>query len=322
MRRHAGMMFVADDLVAWLVEEFVRAARRPILLGTVVLAFVASACLCLVLSGLVFRGWWQGFFQSVGVSLLFVGVINLGILAALRGLIEGPTGATVRDEALQSATTAAVQRTAEELRPRNDKQAEQLAMAISQVFGKPMRGSPLAGDATVLGALQASIATQLAVLNDASLTGTGQSSADFLGVPGTAVAQKLTVHLLREIMARGASGGPLFPLASPAELRPVAVGRRAHQGDDWRRSGEAGPPGRHRFNGGSHQLWLSFDRNSTQKEVKHAPLSPDDFAVLGFIADLEDDEESHPVWSCRRSNVHHGFHGLTLIISGTRHSRP
>jgi hypothetical protein len=31
-----------------------------------------------------------GFLQSVGVSLLFVGVVNLGILGALSGLIEGP----------------------------------------------------------------------------------------------------------------------------------------------------------------------------------------------------------------------------------------
>jgi hypothetical protein len=208
------MVFVADDLIAWLIGVLVSAARRPILLGTIVLAFVASACLCLVLSGLVFRGWWQGFFQSVGVSLLFVGVINLGILAALRGLIDGPTAAADRDRALQSATTAAAQRTAEELRPSNDEQAEQLAMVISRVFGKPMRGTPLAGDGTMLGALQARIATQLAVLDDASLTGSVQSSADFLGVPGIVVAQKLTVHLLQEIMARGASGGPLFPLAS------------------------------------------------------------------------------------------------------------
>jgi hypothetical protein len=103
------MVFVADDLVTWLIRELVRVARRPILPGTVILAFVASACLCLVLSGLVFRGWWQGFFQSVGVSLLFVGVINLGILAALRGLIEGPipeSAATDQERALRSVATA------------------------------------------------------------------------------------------------------------------------------------------------------------------------------------------------------------------------
>ena len=76
------------------------------------------------------------------------------------------------------------------------------------------RASRLAGSATVLEALQAGIAVQLAVLDDASLTGTGQSSADVLGVAGAVVAEKLTGHLLREIVVRGARGGPLFPLAS------------------------------------------------------------------------------------------------------------
>lgn len=66
----------------------------------------------------------------------------------------------------------------------------------------------------MLAALQAGITGQLAVLNDASLTGTGQSSADVLEVPGTALAERLTAYLLREIVARGSRGGPLFPLAS------------------------------------------------------------------------------------------------------------
>lgn len=63
-------------------------------------------------------------------------------------------------------------------------------------------------------ALGAGIAGQLAVLDDASLTGTGQSSADVLGVSGAVVAGVLTGHLLREILTGGAGGGPLFPLAS------------------------------------------------------------------------------------------------------------
>jgi hypothetical protein len=32
------------------------------------------------------------FLHNVGVSLLFVGLVNLGILVALRGLIENPLG--------------------------------------------------------------------------------------------------------------------------------------------------------------------------------------------------------------------------------------
>ena len=155
--RHAGMVFVADDLAAWLIFILAEKGRKK-----------------------------------------------------LTALVLG----SKQERALQSAATAAVQRTAEELRPDNAEQAEDLAMVIDQVFGEPVPGEPLADSATVLEALQAGIAAQLAVLDDASLTGTEQSSAQVLGVPGTVVAAKLTSHLLREIVVRGSRGGPLFPLAS------------------------------------------------------------------------------------------------------------
>jgi hypothetical protein len=85
---------------------------------------------------------------------------------------------------------------------------------VSEVFKTPVAGGATGGGSTVLEALQAGITMQLAALDDASLTGTGQSSAEVLGVPGTVVAAKLSGHLVREIMVRGAHGGPLFPLAS------------------------------------------------------------------------------------------------------------
>ena len=119
-----------------------------------------------------------------------------------------------QERALRSAATAAVEHTASELRPGDAAQAEHVALVISQVFSEPTTSAPLAGQATVLEALQTGIAGQLAVLDDASMTGTGQSSADVLGVAGTVVAQNLTGHLLREIVVRGSRGGPLFPLAS------------------------------------------------------------------------------------------------------------
>ena len=119
-----------------------------------------------------------------------------------------------QERALRSAATAAVRRTAEELRPGDDEQAAQLAMVVSQVFGEPVPGAPLRGQATVLEGLQAGIAGQLAVLDNACVTGTGQSSADVLGVAGAVVAAKLTGHLVREVVVRGSRGGPLFPLAS------------------------------------------------------------------------------------------------------------
>jgi hypothetical protein len=119
-----------------------------------------------------------------------------------------------QERALRSAATAAVKRTSDELRPGDEQRAEQLAMVISEVFNMPGSAAPLAGDTTVLEALRAGIAGQLAVLDDASLTGTGRSSADLLEVPAGLVAAKLTNHLLQEIIIRGAGGGPLFPLAS------------------------------------------------------------------------------------------------------------
>jgi hypothetical protein len=67
---------------------------------------------------------------------------------------------------------------------------------------------------TMLEALQAGISGQLAVLDDRAVTGTGQSSADVLGIAGAVVAQTLTSHLLREIVDRGARGGPLASLAN------------------------------------------------------------------------------------------------------------
>ena len=119
-----------------------------------------------------------------------------------------------QERALRSAATAAVQLTARELRPGDDEQAAQLSMVVSEVFGEPVPGASLAGDGTVLEALQAGIAGQLAVLDDASLTGTGLSCADVLGVGASGLAEQLTARLLREIVVRGSRGGPLFPLAS------------------------------------------------------------------------------------------------------------
>jgi TPR repeat protein len=155
--RHAGMVFVADDLAAWLVFILAETGRKR-----------------------------------------------------LTSLVLGDD----QKRALRSAATAAARRTATELSPDDAEQAEQVAMVISQVFSEPVQDAPLARQATLLEALQAGIAEQLAVLDDASLTGTGQSSADVLGVPGTEVAAKLTGHLLEEVMARGSHGGPLEPLAN------------------------------------------------------------------------------------------------------------
>jgi HEAT repeat protein len=118
-----------------------------------------------------------------------------------------------QSRALRQAATAAVQATAVETSASGGEKAEQFAMVISEVFRTPMPDASLTKRGTLLEGLQEGIATQLAVLDDATLTGIGQSSADVLGVPGTTLAARLTGHLVREIMFRGSRGGPLKPLA-------------------------------------------------------------------------------------------------------------
>jgi len=119
-----------------------------------------------------------------------------------------------QERALRSAASTAVRQTAQELCPDDDEQAEHVALVISQVFGKPIPRAALAKHPTMLEALQAGIAAQLAVLDDPSLTGTGLSSSDLLELPDVVLAEKVTAHLLREILVRGSREGALFPLAS------------------------------------------------------------------------------------------------------------
>ena len=53
----------------------------------------------------------------------------------------------------------------------------------------------------LLEGLQAGIAGQLAVLDDAGLTGTGQSSAEVMGVPGAVLVDRLTEATARYVAA-------------------------------------------------------------------------------------------------------------------------
>ena len=152
----AGVVFVADALGEWLVEQLADAGRKK-----------------------------------------------------LTELILG----SEQERALRRAADAAFWATAEEMSPSGREQAGQVAMVISEVFRDPVPAAPLAGPVMLLEGLQAGIARQLTVLDDAGLTGTGQSSADVLGVPGSVLADRLTGHLVREIIVRGSGGGPLTPLA-------------------------------------------------------------------------------------------------------------
>lgn len=87
-------------------------------------------------------------------------------------------------------------------------------MVINEVFRTPASEAMVAQQVTMLQALEAGIADQLAVLDDASLTGSGQSSADVLGVSAEVIAAELTDNLLLQIDASAARGGPLASLAN------------------------------------------------------------------------------------------------------------
>jgi len=118
---------------------------------------------------------------------------------------------TDQERALRPAVEAAVAATAVQLAPSKE-QADQLATAIGEVF----HGTPkvaLAGQGTLLEALQAGIAARVAVLDHPDATGTGKSSAQLLGLPPGVLAQTLAGHLVHEITVRGALGGSLAPLA-------------------------------------------------------------------------------------------------------------
>lgn len=118
------------------------------------------------------------------------------------------------ERALRSVATGAVRRTAAEFHPDDENRAASLTMVINEVFDSPATENAHARNQTVLHGLQAGIAEKIALLSDTTITGTGQSSLDALGVNLAELTRNLTDNLVWEIVARGTRGGPLFPLAS------------------------------------------------------------------------------------------------------------
>jgi hypothetical protein len=116
---------------------------------------------------------------------------------------------TEQERALDQAAAAAVQATAAHLHPGDTQRAGELALVVTQVFSGPVPVSLLDSQATILEGIGTGIAARLAVLDDPTVTGIGQSSAELLEIPGTVIAQVLTARLLAEIITRGARGGPL-----------------------------------------------------------------------------------------------------------------
>lgn len=118
------------------------------------------------------------------------------------------------DRALLAAGQAAVARTARELRPDgSEEDVEHLEAVLDQVFRASPPVAPLEKQPTILHALERGIAAQLTVLGDATLTGTGESSAETLGLSVERITETLIRNIIKEILARGVGGGPLTPLA-------------------------------------------------------------------------------------------------------------
>jgi len=147
-----------------------------------------------------------------------------------------------QERELRRAGSAALLLAAGELRPEGGERAEELAMVLSQVFSAPVPDASVRAQATLLEAIQAGIVRQLSVLDDAGITGTGRSSAELLGLSAETLAEKLTGHLVREIVVRGSRGGPLEPLAAQLNHDAIhlqgrrlegRVGRLAASTNEW-----------------------------------------------------------------------------------------
>jgi WD40 repeat protein len=121
---------------------------------------------------------------------------------------------TEQERALRSAASSAIWSAATELYPEDSDRAEELARIVDHVFSEPVPSVSLPNYSTLLEALQTEIVAQLGVLDDASLTGIGRSSAELLGISAILLAGEITGHLVREIVIRGSSGGPLQPLSA------------------------------------------------------------------------------------------------------------
>jgi NACHT domain len=121
---------------------------------------------------------------------------------------------TEQERDLGRVASAAIRQTATELSSGGRERAEQIAMVVNEVFTGPAVPTSLDGGSTILEVLQAGIAQKLAVLADVDRTGVGESWAQIVGLPPEALTEKLTGHVVQEILIRGARGGALTSLAA------------------------------------------------------------------------------------------------------------
>jgi hypothetical protein len=149
-------------------------------------------------------------FVADDLSAWLVAVLADGVRRKIITLVLGDEF----DRALGAAAKTAIELTAADLCPGDAGQAEQVAAVIDQVFRTPVTDGLPARYPTMLNAIEAGITSQLRVLDDASLTGTGVSSADVLGISTAVIADKLNGYLLEQIILGATRGGALQPLAA------------------------------------------------------------------------------------------------------------
>jgi hypothetical protein len=156
-----------------------------------------------------------------------LGLLADGVRRRLTTLVLGDE----LDRALHSTAKDAIALTAAEVWPDDDARAAEVAAVVNELFRGPVPDAVLGQHTTMLKALEAGIANQLAVLDDAALTGTGASSADVLGVSARVLANKLSGYLFQQISLRATRGGVLEPLAAQFNHDRTYL-----QGDDIQRA--------------------------------------------------------------------------------------
>jgi hypothetical protein len=120
---------------------------------------------------------------------------------------------TEQERTLKQVARVAVQSTVTELCGGDTEQAERLAANINHLFKARSLGAQVTGQQTLLEALKSGVARQLAGLDNVSLTGAGKSPGERLDISPALVAQKLSGHLVDQIMTSAASGSALAQLA-------------------------------------------------------------------------------------------------------------
>ena len=140
-------------------------------------------------------------------------LIGLLAQAARKRLISLVIGSDL-ERALWAVTEMAIAGTAADLLPGGGAPAEALARVIDQVVrARVPRELDLTREGTLTQWIASGMAAQLAVLDDALLTGQEMSSAEVLGISARDIADRLTQRLTSGIRGAGLSGGPLKPWA-------------------------------------------------------------------------------------------------------------